>query len=130
MNLLDTNVVLRYLLNDVGVLSEKAARLIDSERDFGVTAVVIAEIGFTLTKFYRMPRAATVEAIAKFIQKHNIFIQDLDKATVIDSLRFCQASNRVSFADAMIWAAARCTEDSRIYTFDNRFPSDGVEIVK
>ena len=31
-------------------------------------------------------------------------------------------------ADAMIWAAARTDRATAIYTFDRRFPSQGIEI--
>ena len=40
----------------------------------------------------------------------------------------CRPSGRVSIADAMIWAAARTDRASAIYTFDRRFPGDGIEI--
>jgi len=34
----------------------------------------------------------------------------------------------VSFADAMIWAAARSTRAEAVYSFDDRFPELGVEV--
>lgn len=36
-------------------------------------------------------------------------------------------SGRVSFADALIWAAARATAEPRVITFDQRFPDVEVE---
>ena len=40
----------------------------------------------------------------------------------------CRDSGRVNVADAMIWAEARTAGIEVIYSFDQRFPSDGLEI--
>jgi hypothetical protein len=34
----------------------------------------------------------------------------------------------VSIADALVWAAARSTDESVIYALDARFPTEGVDI--
>ena len=52
----------------------------------------------------------------------------IDKAFVLQGLIMCRPSGRVSVADAMIWAAARMAGASAIYTFDERFPGDNVEL--
>lgn len=41
-------------------------------------------------------------------------------------LLMCKASGRVSFGDAMIWAAARSHRVPVVYTVDERFPSEGI----
>jgi len=39
------------------------------------------------------------------------------------------ASARVSFADAMLWAAARSAgAATRVYTLDARFPASGIDV--
>lgn len=40
----------------------------------------------------------------------------------------CRPSGRVSFGDAMVWAAARSAGVEVVYTFDRRFPSVGIEV--
>ena len=40
----------------------------------------------------------------------------------------CRPSGRVSFADALIWAAAHMTPGKVVYSLDERFPADGVEV--
>ena len=64
----------------------------------------------------------------KFIQKENISPFALDKGVVLQALLLCKPSARVSFADAMVWAAARDSESRVVYSLDERFPEDGLEI--
>jgi predicted nucleic acid-binding protein len=45
----DTNVLLRYLLNDIPDQAERARRLIDSDEPIGITPVALAEIAWVLT---------------------------------------------------------------------------------
>jgi hypothetical protein len=65
-----------------------------------------------------------------FLQKQNIRPFALDKSTVLQALLLCRPSGRVSFTDALIWAAAHETEDKVVYSLDERFPRDGVEVRK
>ncbi|WP_394262062.1 PIN domain-containing protein [Moraxella boevrei] len=55
MTVCDANVVLRYLLQDNEILSEKAILIIEN-KDVFVTTEVIAEIIYVLNKVYQMPR--------------------------------------------------------------------------
>jgi predicted nucleic acid-binding protein len=52
----------------------------------------------------------------------------LDKDNLLQTLLLCRPSGRVSFADALVWAVARSTEEKVIYSLDERFPRDGVEV--
>jgi predicted nucleic acid-binding protein len=128
MNFLDTNLIIRYLTNDQPEMAKRAARLIDSSKILQVTDVVIAEVGFVLTSIYKTERSAVIDSLIAFLQKSNIAVYGLDKGTVLQALLLCGPSNRISFADAMLWASARSEGNSTIYTFDTRFPGDGLEI--
>ena len=50
------------------------------------------------------------------------------KETLLQALLLCRPSGRISFADALVWAAAIETEDKIVYSLDARFPHDGIEI--
>jgi len=52
----------------------------------------------------------------------------MDKRLVERGLLFCRGSGRVSFSDAMLWAAARAATGGIVYTFDERFPEDEIEV--
>jgi len=128
MAFLDTNVVVRYLTGDPPHLADRAARIIDGSRDLLVTGVVIAEAAYVLTGVYRVPRGIVVDHLVAFLRRQNVRPYALDRDAVISGLLLCRPSGRVSFADAMVWAAARSTRDRVVYTLDENFPSDGVEV--
>lgn len=127
--LLDTSVVVRYLTGDPAPLAARAARIIDTERPLAVTDIVVAETAYVLSSVYGIRRDAVVDGLVSFLQKRNIATLRLDKGTVIQALLLCRPSKRVSFADAMAWAAARSTRAEAVYSFDERFPGQGVEVL-
>ena len=124
--LLDTSVIVRYLTGEPPRLAARAARIIDGARALAVTDVVIAETAFVLTTVYRIPRKTVVDALVDLLQKHNLGVLRLDKGAVLQGLLLCRPSNRVSFADAMVWSAARSARAEAIFSFDERFPREGV----
>ena len=126
--LLDTSVVVRYLIGDPPRLAARAARIIDSRRALAVSDVVIAETAYVLSSVYGVTRQALVEGMVAFVQKRNIATLGLDKGAVIQALLMCRPSKRVSFADAMVWAAARSSRAEAVYSFDERFPNEGIEL--
>ena len=52
----------------------------------------------------------------------------LDKGLALQAMLLCKPSGRVSFADAMVWAAARSSGSKVVYSLDERFPDDGLEV--
>lgn len=125
---LDTSMVVRYLTGDPPEMARQAATVIDSQETLMVTDVVLAETAYVLTSVYRVARTDVVDHLIAFIQKENIAIYHLDKGNVLQGLLLCRPSGRVAFGDAMIWAAARSAGDGIVYSLDERFPDDGVEI--
>ncbi len=125
---IDTSVVVRYLTGDPPEMAEQAARIIDGATDARITDVVLMEAAYVLGSNYRVPRADVVDALVGLVEKRNIVTHGLDKSMVILALQLCRPSNRVSFADALLWAVARSAGPAVVYSFDRRFPREGVEI--
>ena len=125
---LDTSIVVRYLTGDPSGLAEQAARLIDGGEELQVTDVVLAETAYVLTSVYRVRRNVGVDHLVAFLQKHNVSPFGLDKGIVLQALLLCRPSGRVSFADAMVWAATRSASSNVVYSLDEKFPGDGVEV--
>lgn len=125
---LDTSMIVRYLTGDPPELAEQAARVIDSEEPLHITDVVVAETGYVLTSIYQVSRNVVLDHLLPFLQKQNILTFALDKDLVLQALLLCKPSGRVSFADALLWAAARSSEGKVVYSLDERFPEDGVEV--
>lgn len=126
--LLDTSIVVRYLTGDPPRLAARAARIIDSVETLALPDVVIAETAFVLASVYGVARPKLVEALVALLQKRNVVTLPPDKGAVIQALMMCRPSKRVSFADAMVWAVARSTRAEAVYSFDERFPDDGIEL--
>jgi predicted nucleic acid-binding protein len=125
---LDTSMVVRYLTGDPPGLAAQAAIIIDHVEDLLVTDVIIAETAYVLTTVYRVPRLTVVDHLLAFLQKENIRTFSLEKDFVLQALLMCRRSGGVSFADALVWAAARSTDEKVVFSLDERFPADGVEI--
>jgi predicted nucleic acid-binding protein len=125
---LDASVLLRYLVEDTPAHTERARRLIDDKNPRVVTETALLETAYTLTKQYHIPREKAVDTLIDLVQKSNIVIHHFNKPTVIAALLLCRPSGRVSFGDALIWAAAREAGPSVIHSFDRRFPSEGIDL--
>jgi predicted nucleic acid-binding protein len=125
---LDTSVVVRYLVGDQPQQAEQAAAIIDSDEPLHVTDVVLLETAYVLTSVYQVPRQVVVDQLIVFLQRANILPAVLRKELVLQALLLCRLSGRVSFADALIWSAARSTAQPVVYSFDRRFPVEGIEV--
>ena len=128
--LVDTSVVVRYLTEDVPELAERAAALLDGQDPVALHSIILVETAFVLEKAYELPRARVVDALVEFIQKKNLRLLDLPTEEAILALLLTRPSKRVSFADALLWALARSHQAVRLYTFDARFPAEGLEVVE
>ena len=121
-------MVVRYLIRDVPGLADQAAAIIDGQEDLWIIGVVLAETGHVLTSTYHISREDVVDQLIEFVRKANIQTYGVDKDLVVQGLLMCRPSARVSFADALIWAAASSAGADVIYSLDQRFPSDGLEV--
>jgi len=125
---LDTSMVVRYLTRDDPELAAQAARIIDRGDPLAVTDVVVVEAAYVLSSVYAVPRERLVDSLIDFLQKENIGFSGFDKGWALQGLLLCRPSNRVSFADAMIWAAARSMGITTMYALDQRFPKEGLDV--
>ena len=125
---LDTNVVVRYFTGEPPGLAQQAAEIIDGVTDLYVTDVVLAETAYVLMSLYRVPRDVVIDQLMALVQKRNVSPFALDRGLVLHGLLLCRPSGRVSVADAMVWAAARSAGANMVYSFDERFPKDGIEV--
>lgn len=127
--LLDTSVVLRYLLGDPPELAARARELVEGEPVVLLSEVALAEAAYVLSSVYGIERVDVVDALIGFVQRRNVRLANLPKAVGLEALALCRPSRRVSFADALLWAQARALGVSRVFTFDRKFPTDGLELI-
>jgi predicted nucleic-acid-binding protein len=124
--ILDASFVVRYLTGQPVDLAQRARDVIESPLMLGITDVGIVESAYVLTSVYLMPREAVVDALAALIRRRNVTVMGADEEYTVLGLLMCRRSPRVSFGDAMIWAVARSRGVPAVFTFDERFPSEGI----
>jgi len=127
VEMLETSVLVRYLTDDPPDMAEVAARIIDGDQPVWINSLILAETWFTLGRPYGLAREAIVDLLVALVSRPNIRVLDVEKDDALVALMMCRPSNRVSIADALIWATARRAGAS-VYTFDRRFPSDRLEV--
>ncbi|MDQ3965716.1 MAG: PIN domain-containing protein [Actinomycetota bacterium] len=119
---------MRYFLQDDPEKGPAAARLMDGTRELGISLVALAETAFVLSRNYRVPREQVVDRLVELLRKRNIDVLGIDKALVASALLLCRPSGRINYADALINADAQAHAVDRLYTFDERFPPEGLAL--
>ena len=123
----DTTMVVRYLTGDPPDQARTAASILDGV-ELLITDVVLVESAYVLRSFYDVPRDVIVDHLIALVRKANISPFAMDEGSVIDALLMCRGSGRVSFADAMIWAAAHSSGAEAVYSLNRRFPEVDVTV--
>jgi predicted nucleic-acid-binding protein len=120
MNSLDTNVVLRYLLNDIPEQSIKSRAVIISSASY-ITDVVAVEIVFVLEKVIGMKRSDIVKLVKSFLSLPNLIYNDyfLDQ-----SIDLYGANKTLSIVDCYAAMEAKVYGNSLI-TFDKELVKHG-----
>ncbi len=124
----DTNVVVRYLTGMPPNQADHAAEIIDDTDRLLISPVSLAEVYFVLEKVYGVPKDIVIDRLIEFLLKKNITPYAVEKELLIEGLQLCRRSGRIDVPDALIWAEARTAGVRTIYSFDERFPYNGVNV--
>ena len=117
---LDSNVLLRYLMQDDSIQSPKATSIIENFAIASpgyISVVVLAETAWTLRRTYRFSADEVAAAIVGLLQSATLVVQE--EQAVIEALHACR-EGRGTFADALIGALATKAGCERVLTFDRR----------
>ncbi len=98
MQVVDANIVLRYLLNDHADLHKRAAEIIESQ-SICIPFEVVAEVVYVLEKLYAVPRNAIRVSLQMLIHSENISVND--KEVLEKALQFFSKKN-IDFVDALL----------------------------
>lgn len=115
---LDTNVLVRYIMQDDAKQSAQAARLIeslDADAPGFLPLVCVAELSWVLTGAYDLDRTQLVTALEAVLRTKEIVVERAD--TVWKALRLF-ASSTGDFADCLIERSAATAGCDRTMTFD------------
>ncbi|MBT4289173.1 MAG: PIN domain-containing protein [Deltaproteobacteria bacterium] len=120
INLVDTNVILRYLLADHDEFSPKATdffkKVAKNENSAEIPAFVLAECVHVLLKFYKVPKQEFVTSLLKILSFQGVINQD--HSILINALNMYQSVN-IDFPDCLL--AAMSTTNRKIVSFDKDF---------
>ena len=115
---LDTNVRVRYIMQDDAKQSPKASRLIESltvDAPGFVALVSVVELGWVLASAYGLTRQESAQAIEALLRTKEIVMDRADQ--VLRALRLFKASS-ADFADCLIAQAGASAGCDRTMTFD------------
>jgi len=116
--LIDTNLIVRYLVQDHDKHARAAERLFDAcdrgDLVIVVLPVVLAECVFVLESFYRHPRPDIASALGRLISSPGV---EISEVTVhLDALKRYKGT-KAHFVDCLI-AATAVAENVAVSTFD------------
>lgn len=115
---LDTNVLVRYIMQDDAKQSMLATQLIESltaqEPGF-VPLVAVVELFWVLSSAYALSRGQVVEVFDGLIRSKQLVVEQKDQ--LVRALRV-YATSSADFPDCLIERTARAAGCERVMTFD------------
>jgi predicted nucleic-acid-binding protein len=118
--LIDTNVILRYLLADHEKFSPRAkafmVKVSQEKTRAEIPAVVISECVYVMEKFYRIPRLEITDTLGRILNFSGIV--NPDKSEILEALIKYEASN-ADIVDCLL--AASSAPDRVVVSFDKDF---------
>ena len=128
---IDSNVLLRYILHDVPEHAVRAKRLIESTQPLAVTAVALAEVGWTLRATrHRLSRPEIAATLTGLLARENIIALGFDKALAQAALLTCLPDpGGANIGDALLAACAQSEGVDEIYSFDETFKRTGMTVI-
>ena len=118
MQLVDANVILRFILNDHDELTPKATKIIENNHLF-CPFEVVCEIVFVLQKVYKSSRIDIKNALITLFDSQNISTNDL---AVMKKGLGIYSSKNIDFVDALLCAYNIINGDI-IHSFDKKLNS-------
>ena len=115
---LDTNVVIRFVMQDDAKQSPMATRIVDAltaEQPGYLTLVTIVEIVWVLSGSYDLERPQIAMALEGLLRAPEIVVEQAE--TVWQALRLFKGS-KADFADCLIERSAAAAGCARTLTFD------------
>ncbi|MCL2787376.1 MAG: PIN domain-containing protein [Micrococcales bacterium] len=113
----DTNVVLRWMLDDVPDLTEAADRVLTQIPRCVVPDVALVEAVYVLERVMRLPRSTVAQLAEALLAEANV---DADRETWADALAAYHSHPKLSMANTFLAAQSRRSGRVPLYTFDQK----------
>jgi len=115
----DTNILVRYAINDEPDQSQQAKALLKNTESIFVSKTTLLEFEWVLRSAYKLPRESILHSILTICGLPNLTVENawqVSQATELYSKGF-------DFADALHYTANTSVE--KFYTFDEKFIRSG-----
>jgi len=112
---LDTNVILRYLLQDHHEFSQKSISIIENNNVY-IKNEVLAEVVYVLNKTYKVEKQKLRKILTDFTEVNNIHFES--KEIVILALNIFENQN-IDFVDALLCSYEKL-KNFEIVSFDKK----------
>jgi predicted nucleic-acid-binding protein len=115
---LDTNVLVRYIMQDDPKQSPKASRLVESlsiDNPGYITMVSVVELYWVLTSSYELTGTQVAQALEVILRSKQLWVERADQ--VMRALRVF-GQGKADFADCLIERAASGAGCAQTMTFD------------
>ena len=127
---LDTNVLLRFFLQDDPLQSPKADRIIGSltmKEPGWVGAAVLLELVWVMSSQNRIGRTGIAAILRQLLTRDEIVIEQAD---VVQSALQLYRKGNTEFSDCLIAISAKAAGCSRTVTFDRKAARDaGMQLI-
>jgi len=128
MIVVDTSVVVRYLVGTPLSQARRAAALIDDEAtEIGISTVVLAECAHVLRTQYEVDQRAIIDTLIDLIQRRNVRLLGGRSDLVVEMLVRARGLPVRPIPDALVVAAALEADALPLATFDRQQHRYGVE---
>ena len=122
---LDTNVLIRFLVEDDEAQSRRATKLIEGavarDEQLFISDIVMCETVWVLSSAYRFSRAEIVDALSQLLRARSVVFSSTDSiARALDAYR----KESGDFADYLIREHARSAGAETVATFDGALLKD------
>ncbi len=119
---IDSNVIIRFVLDDNPKLSPKAFQILkqieNGQIQVYLAPIILAEIVYVLLKVYLLEKAEIKDKILPIISLKNIKIE---RKEILPMVFEIFVTKNVDFEDAYLVALMRKKRANKIYSFDRDF---------
>jgi predicted nucleic-acid-binding protein len=115
MQIVDANIILRYLLKDIEELHTKAVQIVEN-KEIHIPFEVIAEVVYVFEKIYEIPRLEIKDALSTLLNYPNITTSNVD--ILFEALQIYE-KQKIDFVDSLLVSYNHIQKDT-IYSFDKK----------
>lgn len=114
---LDTNLLLRWLLDDVPEQTQAVDRLFSNQKELAVSDLALVETVYVMERVMGISRPAITTAINTLIGRANILMH---RNLWTEALRYYQELPKLSITDIFLVVQAEANGSAPLLTFDRK----------